>query len=282
MQPKCLTRCARGWGLLWLCSCWLSPAFLSLCLRHLWKLLQRLVSEHTIRHDPLRWRLDITTTLENQCGVFSTCCSCLGWNSLIFSSSDISCQSHWVAETEGKDGAYTKILQWSSSYRCLFALVLPPVVSYASEKLYIEIVPAAIEVLLLLKIKRKIAITLQHQQQKNIILGFGCCWEMVWGEAEGQGCLGEGKVSDLCLAQGQNSITQLQGDFSSLNCISRHGWAPPVPSLPRFGKAWALCAFAKLPDSALSNQLCQWSDEPKPCGCKEQLEHRRLMNKYKL
>lgn len=92
---------------------------------------QRLVSEHMVRHDPVRWRLDITSPLENQCWVFSTCCCCLGWNSLIFSSSDISptAASHtgWQKQRDGKDGAYTKILHYFCPYSHLFAVVLPPV-----------------------------------------------------------------------------------------------------------------------------------------------------------
>lgn len=149
---------SRGcFGSTGLCSCWLWPAFLSLWLRHIQQLPSKVgVPEHTVRHDPVRSQvtfvitrsLDTTNPLENQCWVSSTCCCCLGWNSLIFSSSDIppTAASHtgWQNQRDGKDGACTKILHCFSACWHLFALILPPVVLHASEMLYTEIVTAAI------------------------------------------------------------------------------------------------------------------------------------------
>lgn len=127
-----------------LCSCWLWLAFLSLCLGLSRSSRQRSdVSVH-MRRDPVRWRPDITTLLEIQCWVFNTCCCCLGWKSLIFSSSKILPMA--AGALPATLGSRTRemarvmltvtFLHYFSLYRHFFALVLPWEVSCFRNALY--------------------------------------------------------------------------------------------------------------------------------------------------
>lgn len=192
-----------------------------------------------------RWRLDMTTPLENQCWVFSTHCCCLGWNSLIFSSSDIpptaTSRTGWQNQRDGRDGAYSNIFTLFFSLQTLFCSGLTSSNLICFRMLYKEIDTAAIEVLWVLEIKRTIAITQLHQGQKNTVSGFNYCWDMVWGE-EGQGrkglaALGKALsllVSDPCWSQelwpcpGTEQHHLAAGRiFLHRSCLSRHCWVPP-------------------------------------------------------
>lgn len=106
----------------------------------------------------------------------------------------------------------------------LFALVWPPAVSYTSEMLYIEIVTAAIEVLLLLEMKRTIAISAAPWAGEHCLR-----IEPLLGDAVGRGWRAERALlpwegpcqcwsRELWPCTGTSchpNITRLQGDFPS-------------------------------------------------------------------
>lgn len=106
------------------------------------------ISMHTMRHNLVRGRLLITAPIVIQCWIASTCCCCLGWKSLLFSSSRILPTNIRLAPV----GRATEITRTKFTVKCGIVSLLAEIsllqscleVLNTSEVLYIGITATAI------------------------------------------------------------------------------------------------------------------------------------------
>lgn len=78
------------------------------------------ISMHTVRHNLVRGRLFITAPIVIQCWIASMCCCCLGWKSLLFSSSKILPTNICLSLV----GRATEITRTEFTVKCCIVLLL--------------------------------------------------------------------------------------------------------------------------------------------------------------
>lgn len=106
------------------------------------------VSVHTMRRNLVRGRLLITAPIVIQCRIASLCCCCLGWKSLLFSSSKILPTNIHLALV----GRATEMTRVMFAVKCCIVLLPTEIsllqscleVSNTSEVLYVGVVATAV------------------------------------------------------------------------------------------------------------------------------------------